>query len=80
MTLSEIYRARAASLAELAKSAVRYSIRNDLKEWRSYMSVWLKDSRGQSAYIKRRPKLDGTVEDRSYKFKNPKAPAATRAI
>jgi hypothetical protein len=40
----------------------RENIRNDLKGWRSHMSVWQKNTRGQSEYIKIKegPSWDGT--------------------
>jgi hypothetical protein len=42
----------------------RRSLRSGLKEWRSHMSVWLTNTRGGCEYMKRRPKLNGTVEGR----------------
>src|SRR5262245_18579226 len=38
---------------------LRRPIRNDLKEWRADTSVWLKNTRDESQYMKGRPKRTG---------------------
>jgi hypothetical protein len=75
MTLSKMYRARAAALAEQAKSTLEPIPKERFKK------IALAYERLAEEYAKR-PRLheNKAPERRKLKIKNPKAPAATRAV